>query len=295
MVCAARGDIVRHMQRVPWQLKIPAKIVLAHLPVPYSWWEKIGLFKQGGMERPEYALRIFRKHYDAADFPGKGRGWVGLEVGPGDSLCSGLIARTFGASRTYLVDAESCASHDLEVYRRMEAHLRGLGLNPPKLDDCRNAGEVAEACSAEYLTEGLASLQKLPSDLVDLVWSHAVLPYVRRREFAAYLRELRRIQRPEGMGSHCIPIKDVLDGRLDDLRFSEPVWESALMAKSRFYTNRVRYREFLQLFREAGFEPEVVREIRWERLPTPRKSMAKEFAGLAEEDLLVSEFDVLLH
>ncbi len=55
-----------HTQSIPWQLKIAAKIVLARLPLSYHLWEKIGLFKQGGMERPEYALKTFRRHFDAA-------------------------------------------------------------------------------------------------------------------------------------------------------------------------------------------------------------------------------------
>jgi hypothetical protein len=286
---------MRHMQRVPWQVKIAAKIVLARLPVTYHTWEKIGLFKQGGMERPDYALNIFHRHFDAVRFPGKAGEFVALELGPGDSVCSALIAQTCGASRTYLVDVERCVSSDLSVYRRMESHLRQLGLNPANLDHCRNLDDVAEACAAVYLTEGLASLRRIPSASVDFVWSQAVLPYVRRKEFPAYLRELRRIQRRDGIGSHCIPVKDVLGGNLDDLRFSERVWESPFMSKSRFYTNRLRYLELLQLFRDAGFEPEVVHEVRWKKLPTPRRKMAKEFAALPEEDLQVSEFDVLLH
>lgn len=66
------------------------------------------------------------------------------------------------------------------------------------------------------------------------------------------------------------------------------------MANSRFYTNRLRYQELLRLFREAGFETEVIRRAEWETLPTPRRKMAKEFAMLPEEDLKVAEFDVLL-
>jgi SAM-dependent methyltransferase len=286
---------MRHMQSVPWQLKIAAKIVLARLPLPYHFWEKIGLFKQGGMDRPEYALRIFRRHFDAASLTGKADGFVGLELGPGDSLDSALIAKTFGASKTFLVDVESCASTDLGVYRRMESHLRLLGMYPPNLDHCRTIDDVAESCGAEYLTEGLTSLRKIPSASVDFVWSNAVLPYVRRNQFVATLRELRRVQRPGGVASHCVPIRDIIGGKLNDLRFSEGIWESALMANSRFYTNRLRYSELLWLFREAGFEPEVVREIRWKTLPIPRRKMAKEFALLSEEDLQVSEFDVLLH
>jgi hypothetical protein len=109
------------------------------------------------------------------------------------------------------------------------------------------------------------------------------------------LRELRRVQRPGGVASHCVPIKDIIGGKLNDLRFSKRIWESSFMANSRFYTNRLRYMELLRLFRQSGFESEVVREIRWKTLPTPRRKMAKEFALLSEEDLQVSEFHVLLH
>ena len=286
---------MRHMQSVPWQLKIATKIVLARLPLPYHLWEKIGLFKQGGMERPDYALRIFRQHFDTACLARRAGNFVSLELGPGDSLCSALIARTFGGSRTFLVDVEPCASANLAVYRRMESHLRRLGLYPPSLEHCRSMAEVAEACSAKYLTEGLASLRTIPSASVDFVWSHAVLPYVRRKDFLPILQELRRVQRPDGVGSHCIPIKDIVGGKLNDLRFSKRIWESSFMANSRFYTNRLRYLELLRLFRQAGFEPAVVREMRWKTLPIPRRKMAKEFALLSEEDLQVSAFDVLLH
>ena len=219
---------MRHMQNVPWQLKIAAKIVLARLPLPYHFWEKIGLFKQGGMDRPEYALRIFRRHFDAASLTGKADGFVGLELGPGDSLDSALIARTFGASKTFLVDVESCASTDLTVYREMESHLRQLGMYPPNLDHCRTIDDVADSCGAEYLTEGLTSLRKIPSASVDFVWSNAVLPYVRRNQFVATLRELRRVQRAGGVASHCVPIRDIIGGKLNDLRFSEGIWESPL-------------------------------------------------------------------
>jgi hypothetical protein len=116
---------------------------------------------------------------------------------------------------------------------------------------------------------------------------HAVLPYVRRQEFLAVLQELRRIQRLDGIGSHRIPIRDITGGNLNDLRFGTQVWESSFMANSRFYTNRLRYLELLQLFRITGFEPEVVRTVRWKTLPTPRRKMANEFALLSEEDLQV--------
>src|SRR5258708_9032952 len=215
---------MRHMQGVPWQLKIAAKIVLARLPVSYHFWEKIGLFKQGGMERPEYALKIFRRHFDGPGLAGKADGFVGLELGPGDSLCSALIAKTFGGSRTFLVDVESCATMDLIVDRRMEAHLRQLGLYPPNLDHCKTIDDVAKACGAVYLIDGLDSLRKIPSASMDFLWSNAVLPYVRRNQFVLTLQELRRIQRHGGVASHAIPIKDIIGGEWARCGLGAGVW-----------------------------------------------------------------------
>jgi len=109
------------------------------------------------------------------------------------------------------------------------------------------------------------------------------------------LKELRRIQRSDGVSSHMISITDVLGGRLNDLRFSERVWESEFMASSGFYTNRIRYSQFLNYFTEAGFVAQVYRLARWKTLPTPRSKMAREFQRLPDSDLQVSGFDVYLH
>jgi SAM-dependent methyltransferase len=282
-------------QYVPWQLKIALKLVLARLPLNYHLWKKARLFELGGMERPEYALNVFRRHFDAATFARKTGDFSTLEMGPGDSLFSALIARTFGASRTYLVDVGPFASTDLASYRRLVSHLRGLGLQPPNLENCSSLDQLMATCSAEYLTEGLASLRKIPSASVDFIWSHAVLAHVRRDDFLPTLRELRRIQRPDGVGSHHTGFGDILGGKLNDLRFSDRIWESSFMANSGFYTNRTRYQEFLRLVRLAGFEPEILHVTRWKTLPTPRRKMAQQFAALPEQDLQVSGVDVLLH
>ena len=279
-------------QYIPWQLKIAAKLVLSRLPFD---WRRLGAFENGPMDRPEYAFHVFRRHFDAVNFPRRPGEFVALELGPGDSLFSALIARAYGAASTYLVDVGHFARTDLARYREMESYLRRSGLQPPNLENCATFDEVKAVCSAQYLTEGLASLRKIPSGSVDFAWSHAVLEHVRRDEFLPTLIELRRIHRPDGVSSHCISITDILGAKLNDLRFSDRIWESSFMAKSGFYTNRIRYAEMLQLFRQAGFEPEVRRVQRWTVLPTPRRKMARQFATLLEDELRVSGFDVTLH
>jgi hypothetical protein len=95
--------------------------------------------------------------------------------------------------------------------------------------------------------------------------------------------------------SHTVSIADIVGGNLNDLRFRQGTWESEFMANSGFYTNRIRYHEFLERFRQVGFVPEVYRIARWDTLPTPRSKMAPEFAALADAELQVSGFDVYLH
>ena len=66
------------------------------------------------------------------------------------------------------------------------------------------------------------------------------------------------------------------------------------MAKSGFYTNRIRYGEMLDIFRSEGFIVDVERRYTWDSVPTPRVKMQPQFAVLDDKDLNVRDFCVLL-
>ena len=286
---------MEHHQQVPWQLKLAAKVILARVPVSHRFLSHAGIFNLGGMEDPKYAVEVFRRHFQNAVFGRKDQSFVALELGPGDSVSSAVIASALGASASYAVDVGPFAVKETEHYRQLEEYLRANGLNPPSLENCSNLSEILTVCNGRYLFNGVVSLRNIPTGSVDFIFSHSVLQHVRRKDFMPLLGELRRIQRPDGVSSHTVSITDILGGNLNDLRFSQKTWESDLMANSGFYTNRIRYNEFLQDFRDAGFVPQVYRTARWENLPTPRSKMAPEFASLPESDLQVSGFDVYLH
>jgi SAM-dependent methyltransferase len=289
---------LKHMgnhSHVPWQLKIAAKVILSRVPLSPDVRRRMGLFQVGAMQRPDYALRVFRRHFDKAVFARKEQPFVTLELGPGFSVFSAVVARSLGASATYAVDVSPLATTDVQLYRDLVNLLRNNGLNPPSLDDCHTLDDILQKSGGVYLTQGVESLKTIPTASVDFVWSHSVLQHVRRKDFVPFLTELRRIQRPDGVGSHTVSIADILGGNLNDLRFSEKTWESDLMANSGFYTNRIRYNEYLRYFTEAGFIPQVYRTAQWDTLPTPRNKMAPEFAQLPEAELQISGFDVYLH
>ena len=279
---------------VPWYGKIAAKVVLSRLPVDYAFWRRLNLFAHGAMDRPEYASAVFRKHFDRSAFSRKHQGFVALEVGPGDSLLSAVIATAYGATHCYLIDSGPFATRDTTPYLAVASHLNSLGLATPDLRHASDLQAVLAACNATYGTQGLDSLREIPTGTVDFVWSHAVLEHVRRDEFLDFMRELRRLLRPDGVCSHRVDLRDHLGGKLNNLRIPSRYWEAEWMARSGFYTNRIRYLEMLDLFGRAGFEVDVLNVERWEDLPTPMNRMASEFKNLGLENLRVSGFDVLL-
>jgi hypothetical protein len=275
----------------PWRLKLAAKLVLARLPVEYGTWSRMTLFKHGTMDEPDYAEGVFRRHLERVSPPA---GFTVLELGPGDTAFTAVVARALGAERSLLVDVGPFARRDVEPYRELARRLARRGLPAPDLEGAETFDDLLEGCSATYLTGGLASLQALDAGFVDLSFSHAVLEHVRAAELPAVLRELRRIASPDGGSSHVIDLQDHLAHALNNLRFSERVWESRLFASSGFYTNRLRRSQLLELFADAGFDAEVVDEARWEQPPTPRARLAEPFRSAAEDDLLVHNLEVVL-
>ena len=147
--------------------------------------------------------------------------------------------------------------------------------------------------SANYLTSGLVSLKSIPDNSVDFIWSHGVIELIKRSELLETLKELHRIVRPDGICSHLIPLVDSL-GELNSLRFPRDIWESDFMANSGFYANRLRYFQFLELFKEAGFTTEVIQTRQWDTLPTPKAKLSKEFAAMSDEELSIYSFSVIL-
>jgi SAM-dependent methyltransferase len=277
---------------IPWPAKIIGKLVLARLPIGYEQWQRVSLFKHGAMAESDYALDVFLRHFGRLQKPRPG--FVALELGPGDSVASAVIAAAYGASETILVDVGSFARRDLAPYRDLVRFLERRGLRVPEAEAATTFEELLQACSARYETAGLASLREIDDSSVDLIWSHAVLEHVARAELPSVARELRRIVRDDGICSHTIDLRDHLAGGLNNLRFPERVWESRLFATSGFYTNRVRASGFRELFERAGFDVEVVRAVRWQRLPLARSKLDSEFRDLPDEDLLVSDIDVVL-
>ena len=278
---------------LPWWSKIAAKVVLARLPVDYRFWQKIGLFRHGHMDQSEYAIGVINGHLRRAGLGHDLADKLVLELGPGDTISNALITSVYGGE-AILVDAGDFAEKNLTSYQALANHLVAQGFNAPNIAHAKSLDDVVKICSACYLTDGLNSLKTIKDNSVDLIFSQAVLEHVRKHDFLETMRECRRVIKTTGIASHRIDLKDHLGGGLNNLRFSERLWESDFFVRSGFYTNRIRYSEILSLMQTAGFEVEVVNVDRWDRLPIHRQKLHPVFSKFSDEDLLISGFDVLL-
>ncbi len=282
------------MDRYIWPLKIAAKIVLARLPVPYKFWKKLGLFELGQMNSSEYALKVFGVHATKAFPEGLPENFTFLELGPGDSIASALVARARGAGEIILADVGSYADKDVRTYKAMARHMKKLGFPAPDIENAGTFDEILSRCNARYLTGGLESLRSLAGGSVDFITSHSVLEHVRKANFDATMRELARIAKPAGRVSHSIDFKDHLAYSLNNLRFPEAVWESDFFANSGFYTNRLRPSEVASRMKAAHLDTLHFDAGKWPELPLPRRKMAEPFRSMSDDDLIIRSVHVVL-
>lgn len=276
-----------------WRLKIAAKVILSRLGIPYDGWRKLGLFRLGRMDRPEYAFQVFDLHVLRAFPDGRLDGKTVLEIGPGDSLASAVAARAHGAAGTLLVDAGAYASRDVDLYRAVAAALTERGQTPPDLSDATTLEDVLARCSARYLTTGVDAFAELPDASVDLIWSHSVLEHIPLKQLPRLMAEMRRVLKPEGRMSHNIDFQDHLSHGLNSLRFSERAWESPAMANAGFYTNRVRAGAMHALVRDAGFVIEQEDFGRWPAPPIARRDLDPAFRDLSDDELSIATSHLL--
>jgi SAM-dependent methyltransferase len=277
---------------IPWWGKIGAKLVLSRLPVNYRNWTKLKIFRHGHMTDPGYAMGVLRYHIDLAYGEGASPpGGLCLEIGPGDSLFTACSAVTTGFSGSLLVDAGDWAERDLDHFREA---ARASGIAADRIAGWRDMDAALADLNARYLTAGLESLRTLPDNSVDFIFSQAVLEHVRKHEYTAFIAETYRVLKPGARASHRVDLQDHLAHGLNNLRFSEKIWESDFFTTSGFYTNRLGYTDHVRAFEAAGYRIEMLRQDSFAAPPLPRNKLAAEFRDRSDEELLVLGFDILV-
>lgn len=245
------------------------------------------------MDTIDYSIRVFSNHIKKINYTECISGSTVLELGPGDSVATSLIAKSYGA-RSILIDSSQFATEKMITYQSINNALPSFGMNSVDISSCCNLREMLDKCDSKYLTDGLNSLKQIPDNSVDIIFSQSVLQHIRRSEFTEIQRNLYRILKPGGHCSHVVDLRDCLGGGLNNLRFPGWLWEASLFSGSGFYTNRIRYKEMLDIITQVGFQVSESTVQKWESLPMDRSLLSKKFRSMSSEDLLTFGFHAVL-
>ncbi len=270
-----------------WFLKIIIKIIFSRLKIPYKIWKKLNIFKHGQMESFEYSRKIFEGHFRDMNRIKKFNNPVIMEIGPGDSLFSMVYSRKYSSEKFYFIDVDNFATENTKLYYKLQKKLEKYNFFSIKLKKVfKDFDDVLNFYNAKYLTSGLESLRKIDDNSIDYIFSHSVMEHVRKNELNQLIKQMYRVLKPGGVISHNINYKDHLGESLNNLRFSEQIWESDLFAKSGFYTNRIPAVEMHKYFKKIGFNLVIEDFGRWDKLPINRNNLSKEFKKFTNDELM---------
>lgn len=264
-------------------------MVLARLPVPVALLQRLGVFRNTRMDAdlPRRLIEGLRHHWQHFERRCGRPPETYLEIGIGDTLGRALVARALGAGESRFIDARDFATEDARHYRLIDASLPVWGLEPVLAGGPSDRPAVLAASRASYDTRGLQGLAAIAGASIDLCVTEAVLEHLPRAEFAAFVAEIARVLKPDGLSLHMIDFLDHLGGNLNHLRFSPARWEGRLFAGSGFYTNRLSFSQVIAAFEAGGLACEVISRERWSA--PPQGAAARHPAlGWSDDDTLVA-------
>ena len=277
-----------------WILKIISKIIISRFQLVKRIFVFLGFFKLGNMNSYEYSFKIFSLHNKEYRSLVSKSNKVLLELGPGLTVTTALLAKAYGFKEIYLVDVGYFAKTDLTFYKIITNKLSKKGIKVPDISKAKTFDEMLKLCNAKYLVNGLDSLKRIPTNSIDFVFSHSVFEHIRKKELSTTLKELNRFMKKGGIASHVIDYQDHLGGGLNNLRFNDELWELDFIANSGFYTNRIPAIEMHQLFNQYGFKTIKENFGKWPSLPISRKSLSNKFKKYTNDELINRTSSILL-
>ena len=213
-----------------------------------------------------------------------------MELGPGNSYIIPYNFLRLGAKKVILLDK----------YPRVDntPHQREYSLREHdyfKKKYGADTGRYFDASAAmprdEYISYQAGDLvyTDFPGKF-DLVYSIAVLHHI--QDLESSIKKMGAIVKKGGMMFHVVDFKDKwhsLGLPFAFYRYSDRVWNRFLTDASLTYTNRIRYGDYVELFRKYGFE--ILWQQTWE-FPVTEKKIDRRFAGRA--DLHIGDAHFLL-
>jgi len=204
-----------------------------------------------------------------------------LEIGTGWRPLVPFVLILGGAKQVITIDVNPwlTSAYAQETWRALHDRLEEIAANcrVPVEDVERRYSEMSRNVMSpsleqllrpmqiQYVYPGDARETGMPNDSVDLVLSSNVLEHIPREIQQEIHRESHRVLRPGKLSVHRFNPQDhysTVDGRITNgnfLQYSAKEW-NWYGGSGLAYHNRLRSRDYRELFEESGFELSVCRE-----------------------------------
>lgn len=197
---------------------------------------------------------------------------VFYEFGAGYELAGPLTFSALGVGRQMLVDVRALVRADLVCHTLRQLEAFGERLSLPRLPRSAQVrqrtlrADLLRDFGVRYIAPCDARATGIPTGSIDCITSTRTMQHIPRDDIRAILLECRRILKHDGVMSLMINYQDhyaYSDASIsvyNFFKFSDAVW--SLVNPSLHFQNRLRHRDYLALFRDAGFD--VVEQIKAE-------------------------------
>jgi len=298
-----------------WKLKVLIQFILAHVPGGESLNFALQEARRGrSPERLRQRIRGLVVELASLQRQFDLEGKTVVEVGTGWDAINTVLLALFGVRRIYsydhvrhlrfqpirkvLTELNSMASEIADVAGLPEVTFRR------RLDvllDARDLSALLEAACITYVAPGDACATGLPDHTVDLFYSYAVLEHVSEEVVHCLCTEAKRVLKSDGRVFHYIGEHDHYTSvspslsRVNFLKYPEWLWRFLIKNKISYH-NRLREREFLEIFAAHGARVEAIDSYVDERDLEALRTMKidKRFTRMSDRELAVYTTRVVL-
>jgi len=216
---------------------------------------------------------------------------VCLELGPGNSYINAYNLLMNGAKQVILIDKYS---RYLKTKKQKEFFNHELDFIKQKYGQNNlffiKKGKINHK-SIKFIEGDLTEAQI--ENKVDFILSISVFEHIKNVE--TVIKKLAGLIKKKGLMYHAIDMRDHYNFNSPFLfyKYSDQTWEKYLTKEGVSFTNRVRYDEYISLFKKYGLE--VIFE-KVEKFPLPKKIAdnffnSKEIKNIGVANLLIGKND----